>query len=81
LFLQHEDHESETFLEVGVVNGSEMHAFPDEPDIGRVVVAHDNEWIAMYYGDPAVLLEREKDLAHSKYVILGERDASSHVER
>jgi len=77
LFVGHEDHEFETFFLIGVVNGWEMHVFPDlaygGEDTARVVISHDNEWIALYHRDATTITAWTHDVERAGYVVLGER--------
>jgi hypothetical protein len=56
-----------------------MHLFPElaygESDTARAVVAHDNEWIAMYHRDPATVTEWRQQVERAKYTVLAERTA------
>jgi hypothetical protein len=72
--LEHEDADLETFVLVGIINGWEMHLFPElsygESDTARAVIAHDNEWIALYHLDPATVDEWRLEIERAHYTIL-----------
>jgi hypothetical protein len=74
LFLDYEIPDLESFLLIGIVNGWEMHLFPQlaygESDTARAVVAHDNEWIAMYHTDPETIREWTREVEHAEYTVL-----------
>jgi hypothetical protein len=76
LFLSHEQADFTSFLQVGILNGWEMHAFPELAygglDTARVVIAHDNEWIAIYHREVSRTREWRLELERSKYTILVE---------
>jgi hypothetical protein len=52
LFLDYEDAELASFLQMGIVNGWEMHVFPElaygESDTARAIICHD-DWIALHH--------------------------------
>ena len=52
LFLDYEDAELASFLQLGIVNGWDMHVFPElaygESDTARAVICHD-DWIALHH--------------------------------
>jgi hypothetical protein len=74
LFLQHEAADCASFLQIGIINGWEMHVFPElaygDPDTARAVIAHDNEWIAMYHRDMSTTKDWRSELEQAKYTIL-----------
>ncbi len=74
LFMPYEGADFASFLQVGIINGWEMHAFPElaygGPDMARAVIAHDNEWIAIYHRDDSMTKEWQSELERSKYTIL-----------
>jgi len=75
-FLEHEAADLETFLLVGIINGWEMHLFPElaygESDTARAVIAHDNEWIALYHRDRSTVQEWQKEIEQASYTVLVE---------
>jgi hypothetical protein len=75
-FVEHDDADLQTFLLMGIVNGWEMHLFTKsaaEPSPARAVIAHDNEWIALYHRDAAVVNEWQQHI-EGKYTVLMDRD-------
>jgi hypothetical protein len=75
-FLEHEAADLETFLLVGIVNGWEMHLFPElaygESDMARAIIAHDNEWIALYHRDPAAVDQWREEIEQAHYTVLAD---------
>jgi hypothetical protein len=76
LFLQHEAADCTSFLQIGIINGWEMHLFPELAygggDTARAVIAHDNEWIAIYHREVSITDDWRSELERSKYTILSE---------
>lgn len=72
LFLEHEDADLVSFLQLGIVSGWDMHVFPQlsygDPDTARAVICHD-EWIALHHTQDWAIKEWRESLERAKYQI------------
>jgi hypothetical protein len=70
LFLEYEDADLATFIEVGILNGWDVHVLPElaygVPDTARVFVCHD-EWLALLHRSPDTIAEWRQHLERAKY--------------
>ena len=73
LLLDYEEPDLVSFLQVGVLNGWDMHLVPElaygEADTARVFVSHD-EWIALSHRDSETVAAWRKDLERAEYRLL-----------
>lgn len=80
LFLPYEEADFVTFLQVGIINAWEMHLFPElaygDPDTARAIIAHDNEWIALYHREMSTMDEWRSRLARTQCTLLTDRSGS-----
>jgi hypothetical protein len=69
LFLEHEDADLASFLQLGIVNAWDMHVFPElaygENDTARAVICYD-EWIALHHRQEWAINEWREDLQKAK---------------
>jgi hypothetical protein len=74
LFLEYEDADLATFLEVGILNGWDVHVLPElaygGPDMARAFVCHD-EWLALFHRDPETIAEWRQHLEKAQYRLFG----------
>ena len=75
LFLQHEGADLASFLQLGIVNGWDMHVFPElqygGADTARAMICHD-EWIALHHRQEWAVKEWREQLQKAKYRFLGQ---------
>jgi len=73
LFLEYEDADLASFLQLGIVNGWDMHAFPElqygETDTARAVICHD-EWISLHHRQDWAIKEWREQLQKANYRLL-----------
>jgi len=73
LFQEYEDADLASFLQLGIVNGWDMHVFPDlqygEPDTARAFLCHD-EWISLHHLQDWAIKEWREQLQKAKYRFL-----------
>lgn len=73
LFLEYEDADLASFLQIGIVNGWDMHVFPalayGGPDTARAVICHD-EWIALHHRQESAINEWRESLHNAKYRLM-----------
>lgn len=73
LFLDYEEADLASFLQIGIVNGWDMHVFPalayGEPDTARAVICHD-EWIALHHRQESAIKEWRESLHKAKYRLM-----------
>jgi len=80
LFLNYEDPDLESFLQLGLLNGWDMHLLPSltygGADTARAFVSHD-EWIVLAHRDAAVVAEWTAALQQAQYRILNTEAANT----
>lgn len=73
LFLDYEDADLASFLQLGIVNGWDMHLFPElaygESDTARAVICHD-EWISLHHREDGAIKEWRESLQRADYHLL-----------
>jgi hypothetical protein len=73
LFLEYEDADLASFLQLGIVSGWDMHVFPElaygERDTARAVICHD-EWISLHHRQDWAIKEWRESLQQAKYRLL-----------
>jgi hypothetical protein len=73
LFLEYEEADAATFVEVSILNGWDVHVLPElaygGPDTARAFVCHD-EWVALYHRDADTVAEWRQQVERAKYSLL-----------
>ena len=73
LFLEYEDADLASFVQLGIVNGWDLHLFPQlaygEADTARIVISHDR-WFCLHHKQEFALKQWRESLEKAQYELL-----------